>query len=53
MYWHGYLWTVITDVLWHSFCVCLLGTAVGPAKTDEPIEMLFREQIHMSPRRLY
>jgi len=28
----------VTDVVWS---VCLLGTAVSPTKTDEPIEMPF------------
>ena len=30
---------IASNVAW-SVCVCLLVTAVSPAKTDEPIEML-------------
>jgi len=33
----------VTTVPWAYVCesICLLGTLVIPAKTDEPIEMLF------------
>ena len=33
--------------------VCLLDTPVNPAKTAEPIEMPFREEIRVAPCTIY
>jgi len=41
-----------TDIVWVSLCVCvcLLDATVNPAKTDEPIEMLFGLWTRVGPR---